>query len=189
MVYRDPETGQFQSGNPGSGHYNDIESWSFNVPVTFEGGEEDFSTRLVEILDIDHITDRRREEAHLIYGNVSVRVTDTVSGANAATVGILETGANLEDPLLIRTSETEQVQGSDSLDAVSRPFYAGNQPVDNDEFELEAHEMADPVFHPRNEIRARLEMENTSEDEEDVYGILIQGQMTFGLKDAEGSGR
>ena len=196
MVYRDPNTGQFVSENNGHGQFNDIESWTFNSVFQFDAQDEnDFTERSETILDIDQITDRRREEAVLLYADVTV----SAAGTGDVTFGDMgyylqfQTGRTDLDPIL-RTSEESRSDGTDSLDAIGKPLVyngrpAQNQLVEPTDWTVDMDKLADPVFHPRNEIMLTGELLNTGGEGEADLTVNVSGQMVFGLRDTEGSGR
>ena len=196
MVYRDPNTGQFVSDNGSHGQYNDIEQWTFNGSIRFDGEDEnDFSERVLDIVDIDDITDRRREAADLLYAHITVSpsTTEATGGAMGYYLQLQSGGTGL-DPRLT-TTETAAGQGTDSLDAIGAPFVqrtgraADGNDMDVQVLELDMDKVGDPTFHPRNEIQMVGELENKSGDGQSNLKVNVSGQFVFGLKDAGETGR
>jgi len=189
MVYRDPSTGQFVSDNDSHGQYNDIESWTFNSAFRFDAEEDnEFSDRSETIIDIDQITDRRREAAHLLHAEVSV-----VAFARGGFVDDggyylqFQTGRTDLDPILT-TSQTSRSDGTDSLDAIGEPLVSGSPTHSRETYTWDMDTLADPVFHPRNEINLTGELFNSNDEDGDIV-VLVTGQFVFGLKDTDGTGR
>ena len=191
-MHRDPETGQFVAGNGDMGHqYHDTESWTFQELVQYErADDEDFATRRSQILDIDQITDRRREQADLLYADLKLIERSSRNEVPGSIYVQFQTGETTGEPELT-TPEVTAGTSSDSLDAVGRPMYldVGSLDIDStDSQELTYENMADPVFFPRNEISIRAEIENQGVDGDGVLG-MVMGQFVFGLRETEGSGR
>ena len=196
MVHRDPNTGQFVSDSGSHGQFNDIESWTFNSVYRFDAEDDnDFSERSETILDIDQITDRRREEAVLLYADVTVSATAS-SEASFGDMGYylqFQTGRTDLSPSL-RTSDVSTASGTDSLDAIGKPLVftgrpAQSQLVEPTDWTIDMDGLADPVFHPRNEIMLSGELQNTGGAGDADLTVNVSGQMVFGLRDAEGAGR
>lgn len=188
MVYRDPNTGQFVSDNDSHGQYNDIESWTFNSVFRFDAEEDnDFTERFATILDIDQITDRRREAAHLLHAEISTACVFRDGFVDDGGYYLqFQTGRTDLEPILT-TSQTSRAGGTDSLDAIGEPLVAHGE-HDRETYTWDMDTLADPVFHPRNEINLAGELFNAEDEDGDVI-VTVSGQMVFGLKDAEGSGR
>lgn len=191
-MHRDPETGKFVAGNEGMGHdYHDTESWTFQELVRYDKAEdEDFATRQADILDIDQITDRRREQADLLYADLKLVGRNGRQDQPGAVYLQFQTGESTGEPVLA-TEEVTAGTSSDSLDAVGRPMYIDVSSINQDDAdsqELTFENMADPVFFPRNEISIRAEVENLGSNGDTVLG-MVMGQMVFGLRETEGSGR
>lgn len=191
-MHRDPETGQFVAGNGGMDHdYHDTESWTFQELVQYDKADDvDFATRRADILDIDQITDRRREQADLLYADLKLVGRSGRQDQPGAVYVQFQTGETTGEPELT-TPEVTAGTSSDSLDAVGRPMYIDVSSIDLDNVdsqELTYQNMADPVFFPRNEISIRAEIENLGSNGDTVLA-MVMGQMVFGLRETEGTGR
>lgn len=177
---RDPETGQFVKASEIDGEV-EVFNYMTRTEVPSDAGEVRKFENNVQVLDLEDIVDRRREEARLVR-HITSPVLGNEQGEDAYVQGWLETAS--QETGVNTVPDAEASEGNDSLDLVHAPVpfgearSAGQGPPLLYEFGPES--IADPWFHGRDEIYTHAvgRVENQS-SVAIVHDVTVAGQLIF----------
>lgn len=169
--------------------FDDVEVLTWTSNSGTEGIEtgHDFYTASNRVVDMDDLLDRRRDRAVL----VSSTFGTTINGIHDYTdVPFTQAGQSLlstrEEPHYeIGPAESSFRQNEDSFDVVHDPLTVAGGPrasgQDNESFYEE--DIADPVFHSRDEVFCHWMWHSNNPDETSGTGWMLSGgQLVFGIE-------